>query len=97
MHSSAPLATPYHRWFMWLSIASVLCLLNPYFESPETHYYSPSIGTYVETPSGMTPTTMKIHLDGRTYGELTASGWIWWGLAIVCIEALVFAIRRLRK
>ena len=97
MQSSSSLATPYHRWFVWLLLASILCLLNPYFGSSDARYYSPGIGTYVESSGGMTPTAMKIHLDGRTYGELTASRWIGWGLAIVGIEALVFVIRRPRK
>jgi len=88
---------PYSRWFIYLLLAAILTVLNPYFSSPEDRFYSPSIGTYVETPSGMTPTTMKIHLDGRTYGQLVASGWTEWGLLIVGIEVLVLIIRRPRK
>ncbi len=87
----------YPRWFCYLLLAAILTVLNPYFHSTEDRFYSPSIGTYEETPSGMTPTTMKIHLDGRTYGQLVASGWTEWGLIIVGIEAFVFIIRRLRK
>jgi len=88
---------PYARWFCYLLLASVLCQLNPYFSSPDDRFYSPEIGTYVESGGKMTPTEMKIHLDGRTYGELTASRWIWWGLVIVGVEAWVFAFRRFRK
>jgi hypothetical protein len=88
---------PYARWFCYLLLAAILCLLNPYFSSPDDRFYSPEIGTYVESESSMTPTAMKIHLDGRTYGELIASRWIWWGLAIVGVEALVFALRRFQK
>jgi hypothetical protein len=88
---------PYSRWFCYLLLAAILTVVRPYFESPETRYYSPSIGTYVETPSGMIPTTMKIYLDGRTYGELEASWWTKLGLVYVGIEALIFTLRRLRK
>ncbi|MCF7788414.1 MAG: hypothetical protein K9N47_20000 [Prosthecobacter sp.] len=88
---------PYCRWFCYLLLAAILTVVNPYFHSPDDRFYSPSIGTYMETPSGMKPTAMKIHLDGRTYGQLVASRWTEWGLIIVGIEALVFVIRRLRK
>ncbi|MCB1276030.1 hypothetical protein [Prosthecobacter sp.] len=81
---------------MWLLIAAILCLLNPYFSSADARFYSPEIGTFVESEGGMTPAAMKIHLDGRTYGELTASRWIWWGLVLVGVEALIFAFRRFR-
>ena len=88
---------PYSRWFCYLLIASILCVLNPYFASPDTRYYSPSIGTYVEALGGMTPTTTRIHLDGRTYGELSAVNWIWWGLLSIAVEMVIFAIRRARS
>jgi hypothetical protein len=91
------LQPPYPRWFCYLLLAAILTVLNPYFHSPEDRFYSPSIGTYVEAPSGMNPTAMKIHLDGRTYGHLVASRWTEWGLIIVGIEALVFISRSLRK
>ncbi|MGV3662343.1 MAG: hypothetical protein ACO1TE_19325 [Prosthecobacter sp.] len=87
----------YARWFCYLLAASILCVLNPYFESPDSRYYSPTIGTYVEAPGGMTPTTSKIHLDGRTYGELTASQWLWWGLLLTGVEMAVFAFKRVRN
>lgn len=88
---------PYARWFSFLLLAAILTVARPYFESPETRFYSPDIGTYVETPTGMTPTTMKIHLDGRTYGELQAVWWMKLGLVCVGVEALLFGLRRLRK
>ena len=91
------LQPPYSRWFCYLLLAAILTMLNPYFKSPDTRFYSPSIGTYMETPSGMTPTTMKIHLDGRTFGELEARNWTELGLVVVSIEALIFIIRRFRK
>ena len=80
-------ALPYRRWFLWLLAGCLLALVMPYTNRGSGQFYSPSIGTFVQTEHGLVPTSEHIWIDTRTAAFLDSGQWLWFGLLPVVFEA----------
>jgi hypothetical protein len=94
MRSDPTDGLPIHRWFVYLLFYVFATLLAPYFTNSDTRYHSPWIAMYQKVGSNYVPTTEKIWIDAYTYSKLNNDRYLYYGLAMIVIESLVFIVPR---
>lgn len=79
---------PFARWFLYLLTASVLTLLSPLWQSPQTAVHSPHLVFFTKGP-GLSRTPLEnVWMDGPTAAQLNAPMWLWYALALIVLEVV---------
>jgi len=88
-------AMPVLRWFIYLLFCVIGTLVIPYTANPTDRYQLPHVATFQKIGDSMVPSHAEIWIDGRSAAELNDNFWLYFGLALIALEFLVFIVRRL--